>query len=388
MKKLRSRSKSPSKKGLGNLLERGLARSMIWKDGELPEGAPPFASSLSYDLLSYGYSLLSLGIRLKELGGNEQLCKAVFKKSAESISNVINNGSLSDVDRPFHKLIAASSYHIGQYSAKAFSLLRDDLVQDDIGKMQLALSLFILRQFDELEELIIEWKNSESANDSVLASRFEEDLESSFGNKVDGENIHGITEAEFFVLQTAIIDNYLSALYEFLFALETGEHSLISNVIEQLQIILEACGKHELILYWWIVRVTKHLVNECWEHSLHKVVPFSAVDDTWKEMRWIFILSLLKRKKAEIDLWPSQLEGAQRVINDQDNLVVSLPTSAGETRVAELCILRCLACEKRVLFITPSCFIRSDRIFFARDIFSFREVSFFFVWKHWYKWFR
>jgi len=32
---------------------------------------------------------------------------------------------------------------------------------------------------------------------------------------------------------------------------------------------------------------------------------------------------------------------------------VSLPTSAGKTRIAELCILRCLAGGKRVMFITP-----------------------------------
>ena len=52
-------------------------------------------------------------------------------------------------------------------------------------------------------------------------------------------------------------------------------------------------------------------------------------------------------------MWPSQLEGAKRAVKDNDDLVVSLPTSAGKTRIAELCILRCLAIGKRVLFITP-----------------------------------
>ncbi len=30
----------------GRLLERGLARSMIWVDGELPDGSPNFAENL------------------------------------------------------------------------------------------------------------------------------------------------------------------------------------------------------------------------------------------------------------------------------------------------------------------------------------------------------
>ena len=70
-------------------------------------------------------------------------------------------------------------------------------------------------------------------------------------------------------------------------------------------------------------------------------------------MRWYFIALLYKRKKSEIDLWPSQIEGAKRAIDQADNLVVSLPTSAGKTRIGELCILRCLAAGKRVLFVTP-----------------------------------
>ena len=35
------------------------------------------------------------------------------------------------------------------------------------------------------------------------------------------------------------------------------------------------------------------------------------------------------------------------------NLVLSLPTSAGKTRIAELCILACLARGKRIVFVTP-----------------------------------
>jgi len=69
----------------GRLLERGLARSMIWDDGVLPDGAPRFADKLSYDLLSYGYSLLSLAIRLRELNGDADLCRAAFEKAGTAM---------------------------------------------------------------------------------------------------------------------------------------------------------------------------------------------------------------------------------------------------------------------------------------------------------------
>ena len=41
------------------LMDRGEARSMIWRDGQLPDGSPPFARTLSYDLFSY--SLRTIG---------------------------------------------------------------------------------------------------------------------------------------------------------------------------------------------------------------------------------------------------------------------------------------------------------------------------------------
>ncbi|GAB2883683.1 hypothetical protein GCM10027093_18280 [Paraburkholderia jirisanensis] len=73
----------------------------------------------------------------------------------------------------------------------------------------------------------------------------------------------------------------------------------------------------------------------------------------WPRLRELFIALLQRRAKAEIDLWPSQIEAATRAVDQSDDLVVSLPTSAGKTRIAELCILRCLAGDKRVFFVTP-----------------------------------
>lgn len=51
---------------------------MIWKNGTLPPRVTNFATTLSYDLLSYGYSLLSLAIQLVELQGNKELCYSAF----------------------------------------------------------------------------------------------------------------------------------------------------------------------------------------------------------------------------------------------------------------------------------------------------------------------
>jgi superfamily II DNA/RNA helicase len=341
----------------GRLLERGLARSMIWVDGELPDGSPNFADRLSYDLLSYGYSLLSLAIRLTELKGDSDLARAAFEKSATAITDVIHNGNSDDPESGFHKVLAASSYHLGHFSAKAFSLLNHSIENENLSRIEKMLSFLMLRQFSELEASVLDWKTSGLGTDDSLAEKlgFEIDQLSDQLESEDQEEF-GIASIELPVIDLAITDNYYSAIYEFLFALETGNSVLLESAIDRVENSLSVSAELNMLPQWWVLRITKHLFRDLWESSFHRVIPVSPDQENsenWTLLRWLFIASLFKRNKAEIDLWPSQLEGARRAVSDFDDLVVSLPTSAGKTRIAELCILRCLAIGKRVLFITP-----------------------------------
>ena len=116
------------------------------------------------------------------------------------------------------------------------------------------------------------------------------------------------------------------------------------------------CSELNLVPHWWVHRVAIHLLFDLWSNTLHERVPMlptggEAAD--WPRMRKLFIASLLCRSRAEVDLWPSQIAAATRAVDQSDDLVVSLPTSAGKTRIAELCILRCLSAGKRVVFVTP-----------------------------------
>ncbi|MCS0325013.1 DEAD/DEAH box helicase [Vibrio diabolicus] len=342
----------------GRLLERGLARSMIWSEGKLPEGSPQFAASLSHDLLSYGYTLLSMAIRLRELGGSEELCKLAFEKSATAIMDVVHNGNQESPERGFHKVLASSAYHLGRFSAKAFSLIKSNLDGQNLNQIEKLLSLLILRDFQTVESLILQWKMTGEGSDADLAQRIEEGVEQltsaiNMGEEAEG---YGISSVEVSVVQQAITDNYYSSIFEFLFALECGQQTFVQRAIDSIDISLSVCSELGLVSLWWALRITKHLLTDLWNSSFHVVIPgpqSDEFDDSWLLLRWLFIASLYKRNRSEIDLWPSQLEGARRAVYDDDDLVVSLPTSAGKTRVAELSILRCLAIGKRVLFITP-----------------------------------
>lgn len=47
------------------LVDRGLARGLIWREGVLPAGSPPFQESLTEDLLDYAHGVLAMALRLR-----------------------------------------------------------------------------------------------------------------------------------------------------------------------------------------------------------------------------------------------------------------------------------------------------------------------------------
>ena len=98
------------------------------------------------------------------------------------------------------------------------------------------------------------------------------------------------------------------------------------------------------------------MIDDLWRHSLHQNLPTDppeGTEDKYPDLRRLFISSLYARRTAEVELWPSQREAARRSTDVQDDLVVSLPTSAGKTRVAEIAALMTLSSRQRVLIVTP-----------------------------------
>lgn len=148
----------------------------------------------------------------------------------------------------------------------------------------------------------------------------------------------------------------MAAIALFLLALERGERPLLEQALERLRTGLAICSEMNMLPQWWSYRITIHLLSDLWSTTFHERIPHQPAGgeaNDWPRLRELFIALMLRRPKAEVDLWPSQIDAANRAVDQADDLVVSLPTSAGKTRIAELCILRCLAGRKRVVFITP-----------------------------------
>lgn len=333
------------------LLAQGQARAMIWRNGELPIDAEEYDPRLSEDLLTFGYSLLLHGLRYLDLGGDFETARVAFEVAAESIEAVVAKGA-HDENRDFHRLVAGGAYHLGRFSARAYSLLYSGLSQANLSVVERGLALLILRDLAGLSSLLTEWFESGVGSDASLEASLGP-VVSGDADPADGNYEDTVGEAVLLALE----GNFLSALSQTLLALERGEQRLAVRAQERLKQGLAVAGEMNFVSQWWAHRLAIYVVDGLWNSSFHAILPTEGPDGaevgTWSELRKLFIASLMCRNRAEIELWPSQVDAAKCVLELNKNLVLSLPTSAGKTRIAELCILACLAEGKRVVFVTP-----------------------------------
>lgn len=330
-----------------DLLAKGQARSMVWRDGVLPPEAPQFSTLLTYDLLSYAYSLMNQGLRLLDQGAELAAARSAFEHAASAIEAAIERGP-ANAERDFHRLLAAACYHIARYAARAFSLLHEGLTEANLSLSERAIALLMLRDLDALEALIVEQRMADVSSEDAMIAQLDNSGEL---DDPDADDADALLAA----VDRALTDNFLGALAIALLAFERGAPDLIETAIGRLNIGLTSAAELNLVPSWWCHRLAVHLLGDLWSSSFHVRLPKAPTDgtDDWAAYREMFIATLLRRGRAEIDLWPSQIDAATRALDLADNMVVSLPTSAGKTRVAELCILACLAAGRRVVFVTP-----------------------------------
>jgi superfamily II DNA/RNA helicase len=318
-----------------DLLARGLARGLIWEDGKLPPESPEFSPDLSSDLLDHGYGVLSRALRLREMRPESSVLADAFRVASEAIESQARKGDSSDPDRGFQLLVAAMASHLGGFAARAFSLMDGDAEGLNLSSDERLLSLAMRHALPVMRDRCVEWLEQGDHQDEAIASRL------------------NAPEADFEVddaLELALRRNIHQAAGLVDSALALGDGTCIRQAVEQLMVGRGVASEAGFVPAWWVHVLFQHLIEELWDNALWTRLPS---DESWDSLRRDFIELLGQRDTAEITVWPSQLEAAARAVDSADDLVVALPTSAGKTRIAELCILRALADGKRVVYVTP-----------------------------------
>ena len=322
----------------GRLLDRGEARAIIRREGQLPEDAPPLGATLDTDLSEFGFSLLRASLALREQGGDPGVWRNGCVKAGNSFEALVRNGSPHSPQRGFWRVMGSASYHLAGYSAMAFSLMVQHEEEPNFAPAEQAIVQLLLRDLRQLRRDAQHRLHNEAHRDAAIQNALDEDT-------IDFDD----------ALSSILTTTVYRAFAYFEFALATGSDDLQEEALRLLRRGIKVARSSAAVSMWWIIRVAINLIYDLWVSSLHRVLPTMGPDgaQNYGAMRDLFIASLYARNVSEIELWPSQLDATRRAAAIDDDLVVALPTSAGKTRIAEVCALMALSAETRVLIVTP-----------------------------------
>lgn len=334
-----------------NLFAQGEARAIIRKQGQLPDEAPAFVPDLDTRLSGYGFSLLRASLALREQqDGNSDVYQDGFLKAGNAFEALVRNGSSDVPEHGFWRVMGAASYHLAGYAAMAFSLIKQGKERANLAPAERAITRLLVSDLQTLRQEAEDWLSDPEHRDKKILAILEE-------GRGDVDDILSI------ILTTSVYRSY--AFFEF--ALLTGERKMYRQAMSILRRSLRVASDTGSVSMWWIIRVAANLIDNLWANSLHQIIPVDGPKDanTYSILREMLLASLYSRGTSEVELWPSQIDAANRAVNLNDHLVVSLPTSAGKTRIAEICAFMCLSAKKRVLFVTPlrALSAQTERIF-------------------------
>ena len=321
----------------GNLSARSAAWANMRKNGEMPNDVQFTSYGMETDLLEYGFSVLRAALRYRELNGNEILSKKAFNVIGRTFESLTTNSSMEAAENDFYKIIAGTSYHLAGYSAMAYSILNYP-GEKNLTPLESALRQLILRNINGLTSELSDFLNLKENSDISIIAMLSD-------NKVELD----------MVLASILNIAGCKGLSYFEFALQTGDNSLLHTAKGLLSKAIKLAKDSGTVTHFWVLRLITLMLDDLWSTSLHVTLPVEPPGESedYQELRELFIASLYKRKTAEIELWPSQIEAARRALDLADDLVVALPTSAGKTRIAEITALMTLSTGKRVLIVTP-----------------------------------
>jgi hypothetical protein len=321
----------------GRLIARGEARAIIRRQGVLPADAPPFGETLDTDLEEYGLSLLRASIALRENGGDAAVWRKGLERAGSAFEALVRNGLPATPERGFRRVLGAASYHIAGYSAMAFSLLTQREEDPNFSPAEIAIVHLMLRNLAALRGQALQWLRDPLHADEAVSAMVRE-------GQIDTDEL----------LTSVLTTTVFRALAYFDFALAIGQPLLHEKALELLRDGLRVASGAGAVPTWWLMRIAINLIDDLWSTSLHQVLPPDLDGSArYPRNRELFLAALYTRNCAEVELWPSQIEAGKRAVDVCDDLVVALPTSAGKTRIAELCALICLSLGQRVLIVTP-----------------------------------
>lgn len=287
--------------------------------------------SVNYDSINHiGIEYIDLGCRYFALE-DYSLSSSCFTKGAECLETI---HSLKENELPYsnyYGLLASLAFYAGFQYSRSFVLIKKFEEETPIASL---LSLFLKRNFSELTDIAEKMVISQRYDDNQLSQA--DDIEEACGK--------------------AFEINIAKSLYCVIQYFYTGDESLLDIAKEKLNTLLDIAKLESLVDLWWVARLILIIVDGFAQSSIWKML--GAYIDLKEEnsLARQYVLALIYKQTPVTELFLSQRAVLPQLFSaEQSGIIVSIPTSSGKTRIAEMAILNALMSnpEGKILYIAP-----------------------------------
>lgn len=268
------------------------------------------------------YSLIFNSLKLLN-SKNKNEINLYLVKAAETLETLsrLNHSKLNKEELIFDSMI---TYYISNNFPRAYVLSKDnnDL---ELPKYKKAIFMFINKDFHKLRNLVLNEINSDDYDEDLLIKK----LESNEINNFDA-------------LEKMLSYSIFKVLNNVLNFLLLGNKTFIEDSLDSLNKYKNISLVHNFVDYWWVISCLEIIFKELYENSLWNQLKqfYSDFDEDLNYKLTNYIFNYANRKTPIVELWPSQISAIPKILKNDENLTIKMPTSAGKTFIAELLILK------------------------------------------------
>lgn len=277
-----------------------------------------------------GIEYIDLGCRYFE-AGNYKMSSTCLTKGAECLETIYGVEENRLAYRGYYGLLAAMAFYAGFQYSRAFLLIGKFREQTLIASF---IDLFLRRKFDELTLKIENLVVRQEYEDARLSRS--EDFEDAYGK---------VFELVF-----------AKCLYCFVQYFYTGDESLVSSAKVKLQLLLDITQSEGFVDLWWVARLLKLICDGFRQSSLWTALgEYYDLQDKDSLARK-YVLALTYKQPAITELFLSQRGVLAQLLNHETKgTIVTIPTSSGKTRIAEIAVIDALTKnpDAKILYVAP-----------------------------------
>jgi hypothetical protein len=308
-----------------NLIAQASSKNILLEANEPFDNFPNYTENLDEKINYIAFSYLSIACTLKEQQAHSEISNIAFEKSGDIIYQVHSPRNNRKENSNFYLLISSLSFYIASQYSKSFIAIKK---AESSSKFIDIVSTFLKK---DIENLVLK------INDIVLNDEFQEEQIVSLNDTMDAN----------FKFYTVILAKVLNLVIEYIYS---GDEQWLNLAQEYTLDLKELSSIDDEPLTWWISRLISILLNTYKQYSFWNILPTLIPSDKTT----LYIQQLAFNNPSIIELFYTQYEAINAMRNN-NNIVISLPTSSGKTRIAEIAILETLVNypESKILYLAP-----------------------------------